>query len=131
MVEILKKKLNMDFDEAVKHVEKIVQEEGFGLLASKPLHTIFEQKLGIKDYPRFMMICVCGPKFAKSALDVSFNVGLLFPCTFVVYEEAGEIFVSHTSIMKIAPELGFAPSDKMQPVIKMTGEAVQRAWSRL
>ena len=27
MVEILKKKLNMKFDEAVQHIEKIVQEE--------------------------------------------------------------------------------------------------------
>jgi uncharacterized protein (DUF302 family) len=130
MVEILKKKLNMDFDEAVKHVEKIVQEEGFGLLTSKSLHTIFEQKLGAKEYPRFTMICVCGPKFAKAALDVSVDVGLLFPCSFVVYEEKGDIFVSHASIMKIAAEIGFAPADEMQPVIEMTGKAVDAAWSR-
>ena len=29
MVDILKKELQMGFDEAVQHVEKIVEEEGF------------------------------------------------------------------------------------------------------
>lgn len=43
---------------------------------------------------------------------------------------AGEVFVSHSSIMKMAVELGFAPVEEMQPVIDMTGEAVHRAWSR-
>lgn len=130
MVEILKKKLNMNFDEAVQHVEKIVQEEGFSILLTKSIDQIFAKKLGITDHPRYTMILGCAPEFAKAALDVSFDVGLLFPCSFVVYEEAGKIFVSHTSIMKMASELGFAPADKMEPVIEMTGEAVQRAWSR-
>jgi uncharacterized protein (DUF302 family) len=91
---------------------------------------IFKEKLGVEGYPRFTMICACGAKLAKAAMDVSKNVGLLFPCSFVVYEEDEEIFVAHVSIMKIAPEIGLAPTDKIQPVIEMTGEVVQRAWSR-
>lgn len=130
MVEILKKKLNMDFDDAVQHVEKIVQEEGFTVLMTQAIDEIFAKKLGITDYPRYTMILGCGPKFAKAALDVSFNVGLLFPCSFVVYEEEQAVFVSHSSIMKIASVLGFAPADKMQSVIEMTGKAVHVAWSR-
>jgi uncharacterized protein (DUF302 family) len=130
MVEALKKKLEMDFDDAVQHVETIVKEEGFSVLMTKPLHGIFKDKLGVEGYPRYTMICACGPKLAKAALDVSKNVGLLFPCSFVVYEEAGEIYVAHVSIMKIAPKIGLAPANEMQPVIEMTGEMVQRAWSR-
>ncbi|MDO8122769.1 MAG: DUF302 domain-containing protein [Candidatus Hermodarchaeota archaeon] len=130
MVEILKKKLNMSFDEAVQHVEQIVQEEGFTVLLTKSIDEIFAKKLGITDYPMYTMVLGCGPKFAKAALDVSFDVGLLFPCSFVIYEEADEVFVSHSSIMKMAAELGFASIEEMQPVIEMTGEAVHRAWSR-
>jgi uncharacterized protein (DUF302 family) len=130
MVEILKKKIDMDFDKAVEYVEKVVQDAGFSILITKAMHEIFAKKLGVIDYPRFTMILVCGPKFAKAALDVSFNVGLLFPCSFVVYEEAGEVYVSHSSIMKIAQELGFAPTNEMEPVIDMTGKAVQQAWSK-
>ena len=130
MVEALKKKLEMDFDDAVKHVETIVKEEGFSVLMTKPIHAIFKEKLGVEGYPRYTMICACGAKLAKAALDISKNVGFLFPCSFVVYEDVGEIYVAHVSIMKIAPEIGLAPADEMQPVIEMTSEMVQRAWSR-
>jgi uncharacterized protein (DUF302 family) len=129
MVEILKKKLDMDFDKAVEHVTKHVEEAGFSVLSTKALDEIFTKKLGATNYPRFTMILVCGPKFAKAALDVSFNVGLLFPCSFVVYEEEGEVYVSHSSIMQMAADLGFAPAEEMQPVIEMTGKAIQKAWS--
>ena len=71
MVEALKKKLEMDFDDAVQHVETIIKEEGFTLLMTKPIHTIFKQKLGVEGYPRYTMICACGAKLAKTALDVA------------------------------------------------------------
>jgi uncharacterized protein (DUF302 family) len=130
MVDILKKKLNLDFDAAVKHVETIVAEEGFNVMMVKAIDEIFKMKMGIENYPRYTSILACGPKFAKGALDVSLNMGLLFPCSFAVFEENNEIYVAHVSIMKIGPEVGLAPADKMAPVIKMTGEAVHRAWDR-
>jgi len=129
MVDYLKKEMDMDFDKAVKKVEKIVQEEGFSHMLTKEIDKIFKKKLGI-DYSRYTIILACAPEFAKGALDVSKNVGLLFPCSFVVYEDEGKVFVSHVSIMKIAPEVGLAPAEEMQPVIEMTGEAVHKAWDR-
>jgi len=74
MVEILKKKLEMDFDDAVHHVEQIIQEEGFTVLLTKSVDEIFAKKLGITDHPRYTMILGCGPEFAKAALDVSYDV---------------------------------------------------------
>jgi uncharacterized protein (DUF302 family) len=131
MVEILKKELNMSFDEAVKQVETTIQNEGFSVLLVKAIDEIFKKKLGVTHYPRYTMILACGVKFAKDALDVSKNVGLLIPCSFVVYEDADAVYVSHGSIMKIAAEVGFAPVDEMQPVIEMTGKAVRNAWAKL
>lgn len=130
MVDVLKKELKMDFDKAVDHVKTIVEEEGFSVMLVKGLDGVFRKKLGIKDYPRYTFILACGPQFAKAALDVSKEVGLLFPCSFAVYEDEGKIFVGHASIMKIAPEVGLAPEKEMEPVIKMTGEAVHKAWDR-
>lgn len=131
MVEYLKKELQMDFDSAVKYVEKIVEEEGFSILLTKDIDSIFKKKLEIDNYPRYTTILACAPEYAKGALDVSKLVGFLFPCSFVVYEENEKIFVGHVSIMKIAPEVGLAPADQMAPVIKMTGEGVHRIWNRL
>ncbi|MCF2139930.1 MAG: DUF302 domain-containing protein [Candidatus Lokiarchaeota archaeon] len=129
MVDFLKKKMNMNFDEAVATVTKIVGEEGFNVMLIKSLDEMFKKKLGI-EYPRYTIILACGPEFAKAALDVSKDVGLLFPCSFAVYEDLGKIYVSHISIMKIAPAIGLAPESEMKPVIEMTGAAVHRAWER-
>ncbi len=130
MVEILKKELHMNFDEAVQHVEKIVGEEGFSLLMTKSIDAIFEKNLGTTNYPKYTTILACAAEYAKGALDVSKNMGLLFPCSFAVYEEEGKVFVSHVSIMKVGPAVGLAPLEAMEPVIKMTGEGVHRAWDR-
>lgn len=129
MVDFLKKEMDMDFDKAVERVKIIVEEEGFSHMLTKDIDKVFKKKLGV-DYSRYTFILACGPEFAKAALDVSKNVGLLFPCSFVVYEDEGKVFVSHVSIMKIAPEVGLAPAEEMQPVIEMTGEAVHKAWDR-
>lgn len=119
----------MSFNDAVSHVEKIIQEEGFSHMLTKDIDEIFKKKLGI-DYHRYTIILACSPDFAKGALDVSWKVGMLFPCSFVVFEENGKVMVAHTSIMKIAPEVGLAPLEEMKPVIEMTGKGVRRAWDR-
>ena len=98
-------------------------------MLTKPIHQIFKNKLGI-DYEKYTIILACAPEFAKAALDVSKQVGLIFPCSFVVYEDNGKVYVSHASIMKIAPEAGLAPLDEMKPVIEMTGKGVHAAWDR-
>jgi uncharacterized protein (DUF302 family) len=131
MVDILKKELSMEFDDAVEHVKKTVEEEGFSVMLVQNISEVFKKKLGVKEYERYTFILACNPKFAKAALDVSKNTGLLFPCSFAVYEDQGKIYVGHASIMKIAPEVGLAPADKMNSVIEDTGKAVHAAWDKL
>lgn len=130
MVEVLKKEMSMNFNEAVEHVENIVKNEGFSILLTKSIDEIFQKKLGITDHPRYTTILTCGPVLAKMGLEASLNVGLLFPCSFVVYEEDGKVIVSHVSIMKIAEEIGLASPEAMAPVIKTTSEMVHAAWDR-
>jgi len=130
MVEILKKELAMSFENAVELVKTICEEEGFSILLVKSIDEIFKKKLGIMDHPRYTTILACGPKLAKMGLEASFNVGLLFPCSFVVYELDDKIIVSHVSIMKIAKEVGLASPKVMQPVIEETRKMVHKAWER-
>ena len=119
----------MNFDDAVKHVEKIVSEEGFTVLLVKALDKVFKQKLNV-DYPRYTTILACGAILAKMALDVSKDVGTLFPCSFVVYEENDKVIVAHTSIMKISTEVGFVTEEAMAHVLEETSKRVQAAWKR-
>lgn len=131
MVEVLKKELTMNFDEAVEHVEKIAKSEGFSVMLTKSINEIFEKKLGITDHPRYTTILACSPVLAKMGLEASINVGLVYPCSFVVYEEEGKIIVSHISIMKIAKEVGLASAEAMVPVIEKSGKMVKALWDKL
>ena len=99
-------------------------------MLTKSIDGILKKKLGVTDFPRYTTILACGPELAKMALEASFNVGLLFPCSFVVYEENDKIYVSHASIMKIAKEVGLASAEAMDPVIEKTGKMVHKAWEQ-
>ena len=81
--------------------------------------------------PRYTIVLACHPKYAKGALDASKEMGLLFPCSFAVWEDAGKIWVGHVSIMKMGRELGLAPAGELEPVIECTSEGVGRVWARL
>lgn len=131
MVEVLKKELSEGFDEAVQRIEQICEDEGFTVMLTKSVDEIFAKKLGTKNYPRYTVILACAAPLAKMGLDVSKDVGTIFPCSFVVYEDKGKIFAAHTSIMRVAAEIGLAPKDKMVPVIEETGKRVHKVWDRI
>jgi len=130
-MEFLEKKLEMDFESAVKYVEKRVIEGGFNVMLVKSIDEIIETKLGLNNYPKYSMVLACSPEFAKMALDVSKLNGLLFPCSFVVYENEGEIVVGHISIMKISTVIGLTETEEMNEVIEKTGEAVDLIWKTI
>jgi hypothetical protein len=62
MVDILRKELDMSFEDAVKKVEDVSEDEGFTILLTKGMHDMFKKKLGIENYPRttFILTHVCG-----------------------------------------------------------------------
>ncbi|MFW6071187.1 MAG: DUF302 domain-containing protein [Candidatus Bipolaricaulota bacterium] len=131
MVQVLKKELDLSFDEAVNKVIETVEEE-FSVLMVKSIDDVIRDNLGLEDYPlKYTTILACGPQLAKSALDVSEDMGTLMPCSFSVYEKDGRVFVSHISIMKIGAELGVADSEAMEPVIAETGGKVEKVWEEL
>lgn len=131
MVKILKKKLEEPYEGAVERVKDLVSTE-FSILMTKPLDEVIRKKLDLPDYPlKYTTILACGPELAKMALDVSVDVGTLMPCSFTVYEEDDEVFVSHISIMKIASELELADSEEMRSVIKKTGDKVGKVWREI
>jgi uncharacterized protein (DUF302 family) len=130
MVDVLRKESSDSFDDTVLKLEKVLADEGFGHLLTKGIDKIFKQKLGV-DYSRYTFVLACAPELAKMALDASKDVGTLFPCSFVVYEDAGKVMVAHTSIMKAASELGLGPEDAMASVIEETGKRIRKVWEKI
>lgn len=131
MVEVLKKELDLPFDQAVDKIKEAVNRE-FSVLMVKSIDEVIKDNLDMDDYPlKYTTILACGAQLAKSALDVSEDVGTLMPCSFTVYEKDGRVFVSHVSIMKMASELSIANSEEMKPVIVETGQRVEKVWQDL
>ncbi len=130
MIEVLKKKVALSFEEAVKRVEKVCSEAGFTVMFTKHLHETFRKKLGV-EYPKYAFILVCAPELAKRVLDASMEAGVLFPCSFVVYEENDRVTVAHTSVMRAIAELELAPKDAMGPIIDETGRRVRELWQKI
>ncbi|MHA2311637.1 MAG: DUF302 domain-containing protein [Candidatus Thorarchaeota archaeon] len=130
MPEILRKELDMSFDDAVKRVETLSEEGGFTVMLTKGMHDMFKKKLGIDDYPRRTFILACAPDLAKKAVDISPDMSLVMPCSFVVAEEDGKVVVTHSSVMKMGVELGFAPEEPMKPLVEETSKRVHKVWDR-
>ena len=131
MANFLRKEVDMSFDDAVARVEKLAVEEEFTVMLTKDIDKLLKMKLGLDTYPRYTSILACVPSFAKAALDISWKVALLFPCSFLVFEEEGKVILGHTSTMAMAAEVGFADPEAMKPVTKMTEDAVRKLWDRI
>jgi len=131
MVDVLRKEVPYDFDEAVKRVEEACVSEGFGLQLTKGMHDVLKEKLGIDDYPKFTSVMVCNPHLAKRALEISKDMGTIFPCSFTIYEEDGKVKVAHTSIMKLGVEAGLASKEDMADLIEDTGKKIKKVWAKI
>lgn len=131
MVKPLKKKLYIQFDEAVKKIENLMASEGYIVLLTKNIDDSINKNLNIDNYPRYTIILGCNPLFAKSALDISKGSGLLFPCSFAVYEDKDGIYAGHISIMKIISALNLASASEMTLVIKEVEESIRKIWEKL
>jgi uncharacterized protein (DUF302 family) len=130
MVEVLRKEVAYSFDETVERVEKACESEGFSILLTRSIDSIFKQTLGI-DYTGYSIILACAPELAKKALDASKDVGTIFPCSFVVYEDDNKVMVAHASIMRIAADVGLATKESMEPIINETGKRIRKVWEKI
>ena len=86
-------KTQKNIDEIIEDITSRLSEIQFGVLGTLDFKEIFAKK-GI-DYPHeYKLLEICNPQDAKQALDSDPNIGLLLPCTMVVYEKDGENYIS-------------------------------------
>ncbi|AGN00330.1 hypothetical protein L593_01895 [Salinarchaeum sp. Harcht-Bsk1] len=124
--------LEMDHDEAIEHVREVCLDVGFGVPVEFSPSELLNEKVDADRDP-YYVLGACNPAVADRVLDVSKEMGGLFPCNMVIWEEApGQQRVYHVSIMKIARLLGIVPDDdEMQAIVDDTGEMVAETFERL
>ena len=80
------KELSLSFDEVVAQATDALKREGFAVLTSIDVQQKFKEKLNI-DFPRYLILGTCNPKFAHEAILAEENIGLMLPCNILVHEK--------------------------------------------
>jgi uncharacterized protein (DUF302 family) len=124
--------LEMDHEAAVEHVREAFVDAGFGVATEFSPSELLNEKVDADRDP-YYVLGACNPSVADEALSVTKDIGGLFPCNVVVWQEEPERqIVYHVSIMKIARLVGIAPdSDDWQAIVDETGEYVEAAVDNL
>ena len=86
--------LDMPFDQAVEHTTKALADKGFGVLTQIDVAATMKKKLDV-DYPPYLILGACNPKFAHKALQMENKIGTMLPCNVLVQQnEEGKVEVS-------------------------------------
>lgn len=124
--------LNMGHDEAIEHVRGAFEDAGFGVAVEFSPSELLREKVG-SDRDPYYVLGACHPEMADKALDVTRQIGGLFPCNVVVWEiEPGVQQVYHVSIMKIARLSGVAPdNDDWEAIVEEAERRTEEAFANL
>ncbi len=124
--------LEMSHEDAIEHVRDVCLEVGFGIPVEFSPSELLNEKVDADRDP-YYVLGACNPKIADKALDETLQIGGLFPCNVIVWEEEpGRQRVYHLSIMKIAQLLGLAPENEVwEEILETTGELTTELFERL
>ncbi|UCE12557.1 MAG: DUF302 domain-containing protein [Candidatus Heimdallarchaeota archaeon] len=114
--------LNDEYDVVVERTVKALKEEGFGVLTKIDVKKTLKEKLNV-DFERYMILGACNPPFAKKALELEREIGLLLPCNVIVQElEEG------TKVAAVDPEKMFEMigNPQVKPIAKEVRTKLQR-----
>ena len=105
----LRATLDISFGEAVEKVRFALKDQGFGVLTEVDVRETLRQKIGV-EFGEYVILGVCNPVIAHGALSANPEVGLMLPCTVIVYARGGRTVVSAVDPEKAlgtlnAPEL--------------------------
>lgn len=125
-------RLEMSHEEAIEFVREQCEATGFGIPVEFAPSELLNEKVDADRDP-YYVLGACNPKMADRALDQTKQIGGLFPCNMIIWEEQpGQQQLYHVSIMRIARLLGMAPdNDEWQSIVDDTGELVAEFFDRV
>ena len=97
----MKKKVDLNYEDALEKVKAELKEEGFGVLSEIDMKQTFKDKIG-EDFNKYIILGACNPKFAYKALQMEEDIGLLLPCNVVVStSDSGDTTVAIINPMEV------------------------------
>ncbi|WP_252700545.1 DUF302 domain-containing protein [Natronosalvus vescus] len=124
--------LELDHEEAIERVRAVCTDVGFGIPVEFSPSELLNEKVDADRDP-YYVLGACNPAIANRALEETMQIGGLFPCNIVIWEEEpGRQRVYHLSIMRVAQLLGIAPeNDAWDGILAKTGELTAETFERL
>jgi len=121
------KTLNLGFEDALARLVELFRQRGFGILFQVDMQGHLQQKVGL-DFRRYEIVGACHPDLASRAFCADLNIGLLLPCSVIVYEEEG----GQSTVMAMDPaylmdflrvpeaiEVAMAVKEELEALIEM------------
>ena len=76
---------DLSFEDAITKTTEELSKEGFGVLSEIDVKTTLKKKIDV-DFPKYVILGACNPKFAHRALLTEGHIGTMLPCNVVVRE---------------------------------------------
>lgn len=81
------------FEQAIEKVTEELKKEGFGVLTTIDVKETLKKKIDV-DFKKYTILGACNPSFARKALQVEEELGLLLPCNVIVYQKNDKTVIS-------------------------------------
>lgn len=119
------KTLALSFDDALRHLEGALQQEGFGVISRIDIQNALKTKINV-DFRPYTILGACNPALAYEALKLEDKVGTMLPCNVIVQDtgvgtevaaidpEASMMAIDNPELKKAAQQV----SEKLQRVIE-------------
>jgi uncharacterized protein (DUF302 family) len=122
----IQKILPLDYTAVLAKLPEALKSEGFGILTEIDVRDTLQAKLGV-DFRRYKILGACNPQLAHRALQAELGAGVMLPCNFVVYEDAGK-----TVVIAVDPlQTLAASSDALRPIATEVRAKLQRVLEHL
>lgn len=117
----------LSFDEAVEAAKARLRDEGFGVLCEIDVAQTLKEKIGA-DVPPYRILGACNPQFAKQAIELEPQLGLLLPCNVVVQQQGSQTVVSAIDARAL---LGIVANSQLLPVADEVNARLSRVLDRI
>lgn len=99
----------LDVSEVAEKLREALKGKGYGILSTIDMQKILKEKNG-QDIDPYMILDVCNPKHAGTAMDRHRGTGLALPCKITVHREGGK---TEVSLLKPTVALGMTGFDDL------------------
>ena len=119
----MKKKVDLDYEDAIEKVKAELKKEGFGVLSEIDMKQTFKDKIG-EDFNKYIILGACNPKFAYKVLQMEEDIGLLLPCNVIVStSDSGDTTVAVINPMAV---MNLSNNEEIKKLAKEIKERLER-----